>query len=174
MCADPETVERQLVELIRKVQPAMILTFEPYGIYGHPDHVAISKFTTEAFDLAGDPDFFPEGGDPWQPKNLFYLVMATDWFKRVRDHIAVLNLDPSGLDNLAQYLKPATDAMITHRLNVSEFVPVKMESLRCHKTQIGPQSAFYHLLRPEFAKIHAEEMFIQVWPESRGGDFFSL
>ena len=172
MQADPEMVHRQLVQLIRDVKPHTILTFEPYGIYGHPDHIAISKFATEAFDMAGQSGVFLETGLPWQAQRLFYMAMSIDWFERVRARMAEMKLDTSGFENLAQYLKPALDGQITHRLDVSEFVPAKMESLRCHKTQIGPNSPFYHMLKPEFEEIQGEEMFIQVKPASPIVDLF--
>ena len=47
--ADPETVVGQLVAIIRDVRPAVVLTFDPGGIYGHPDHVTISARATEAY-----------------------------------------------------------------------------------------------------------------------------
>jgi len=174
MRADPEVVRRQLVELIRKVKPHTLLTFEPYGVYGHPDHIAVSKFATESFDLAGNANIFPDAGDPWQAQRLFYAAMATDWFERARRQMAVMNLNTDGFENLAQYLKPITDEQITHRLDVSGFYPVKMESLRCHKTQIGPDSAFFHMMKPEFADLQGEEMFIQAQPSSPIFDLFSF
>ena len=174
MQADSEMIHRQLVQLIRDIKPHTILTFEPYGVYGHPDHIAISKFTTDAFDLAGQSGAFPETGDPWQAQRLFYMAMSIDWFERARDLMAMMNLDTSGFENLAQYLKPALDRQISHRLDVSEFVPRKMESLSCHRTQIGPNSAFYHLMKSEFHALHREESFIQVRPASPILDFFGL
>jgi len=174
MRANPETVQRQLVELIRYVKPHTILTFEPYGVYGHPDHIAASKFATEAFDLAGKLDAFPETGAPWQAKRLLYVALDTRWVERVRDRLAMMKLDTSGFENLAQYLKPDTDELITHRLDVSAFVAKKLESLRCHKTQIGPNSAFYHMLKPELLELQSEETFIQVRPTSILDDLFSV
>ena len=49
-----------VVQTIRTFQPDVVLTFGQDGAYGHPDHVAISLATTEAFRLAGDGQEFPE------------------------------------------------------------------------------------------------------------------
>ncbi|MBE2234754.1 MAG: PIG-L family deacetylase [Anaerolinea sp.] len=51
--ADPATIVGQLVDIIRALQPEAVITFGPDGISGHPDHLAIHRFTTAAFDQAG-------------------------------------------------------------------------------------------------------------------------
>ncbi len=47
--ADAGEVVARLVEIIRELRPATVLTFDPGGIYGHPDHVAISAHATAAY-----------------------------------------------------------------------------------------------------------------------------
>ena len=72
-----EVVERLVLE-IRRFRPQVVLTFGPDGLYGHPDHIAISNHTTTAFHLAADPSAFPgqlAGGlELHQPERLFYSV----------------------------------------------------------------------------------------------------
>src|ERR1700674_1555227 len=38
----------------RRIQPHVVLTFDPYGAYGHPDHIAISQLTASAIVRAAD------------------------------------------------------------------------------------------------------------------------
>jgi LmbE family N-acetylglucosaminyl deacetylase len=174
MQADPKQVITHLIKLIRQIRPHTMMTFEPYGIYGHPDHIAISKFATEAFRAAGQESNSPELGLPWKTKRLFYTALSSEWFRRLRNNMADLQLDTSGFESLAQFLKHENDRAITHTLNLREFVTTKVESLRCHQTQIGPNTPFYHLLKPEFGEIQAEEMFIQKVPSSPIEDIFSF
>src|SRR5918996_3701418 len=74
--APAQPVVERLVEEIRRYQPQVVLTFEPGGLYGHPDHIAISRHTTAAFHQAADPGAFPQqlsgGLEPYQPQRLFY------------------------------------------------------------------------------------------------------
>ena len=67
---DEEMVE-QLVEEIRSFRPQVVLTFEPGGLYGHPDHIAISRQATEAVRRSGDANVFPNqltnGVEPYAP-----------------------------------------------------------------------------------------------------------
>lgn len=67
----PEDVVRRVVEVIREVQPQVIITFNKYGGYGHPDHIAIQRATTEAFTVAADASY--ETGKPtYAPQKLYY------------------------------------------------------------------------------------------------------
>src|SRR6266478_7663129 len=82
----------QLVRLVRLTRPEVILTFLPGTFFGedHGDHQASGLLATEAFDLAGDPAWFPEqlAGPtkrlepflenlrPWQPKRIYYFADA--------------------------------------------------------------------------------------------------
>ena len=61
---EPESVTKRVVEVIREIRPQVVITFNKYGGYGHPDHIAIQRATTEAFKLAGDvklPDRWAAG-----------------------------------------------------------------------------------------------------------------
>lgn len=49
-----------IVRTIREVRPQVMITFGPEGRTLHPDHIAIHRFATRAFELAGDPEVSPE------------------------------------------------------------------------------------------------------------------
>jgi LmbE family N-acetylglucosaminyl deacetylase len=55
--ADPKIVIAEIVRSIRKHKPDIIVTFGPEGVYGHPDHIAISQFATAAAVASADPDY---------------------------------------------------------------------------------------------------------------------
>ncbi|MER3515271.1 MAG: GlcNAc-PI de-N-acetylase, partial [Chloroflexota bacterium] len=59
MNAPAEEVVERLVGIIRRLRPQVVITFDPYGGYGHPDHIAIHRHTVAAFHAAGDPARYP-------------------------------------------------------------------------------------------------------------------
>jgi LmbE family N-acetylglucosaminyl deacetylase len=67
----PEVVTRRVVEVIREIKPHVIVTFNKYGGYGHPDHIAIQAATTEAFKLAADSHYNTDQ-EPYEPQKLYY------------------------------------------------------------------------------------------------------
>jgi LmbE family N-acetylglucosaminyl deacetylase len=83
--ADFEDATRKVVELVRKYRPQVMITYDEFGSYGHPDHIQCNKVTHATFDRAGDPDFAPELGEPWQPLKLYYTNWNEAGFERARD-----------------------------------------------------------------------------------------
>ncbi|MGB7341442.1 MAG: PIG-L family deacetylase [Phototrophicaceae bacterium] len=71
--ADWRQLVGDVVYAIRQFRPHIVLTFGLDGAYGHPDHIAIGEATTQAFNLAGDTDAYPEQDvAPYQPARLYY------------------------------------------------------------------------------------------------------
>ena len=68
-----ETAARPLVRAVRAFRPQVILGYDENGGYPHPDHVKCHKVTIEAFEAAGDPDRYPDCGEPWQPAEALLL-----------------------------------------------------------------------------------------------------
>ena len=68
-----EAVER-FVRIIRAERPQVIITYrDEQNFYPHPDHIRVHEISGPAFDAAGDPDAFPDAGEPWQPSKLYYV-----------------------------------------------------------------------------------------------------
>ncbi|MFW6079687.1 MAG: PIG-L deacetylase family protein, partial [Gemmatimonadota bacterium] len=55
--ADPAEAIARIVGHLRRVRPQVVVTFDPFGAYGHPDHIAICQFTTAAVVAAAEPGF---------------------------------------------------------------------------------------------------------------------
>src|SRR5262245_51914198 len=70
--APPAEIRRSLVGVIRRVKPSIVLTFDPNGFNVHPDHVAISRFTSDAVAAAGDPRWLPEAGEAHAVRRLLW------------------------------------------------------------------------------------------------------
>ena len=100
--APAEEVIPRLVGIIRRVQPQVVVTFEPNGGYGHPDHIAIHRHTVAAFHAAADPSRYPEQGLAWQADRLFYTAIPRSFFLRMRDEMTALEMDTSQFDRFEE------------------------------------------------------------------------
>ena len=78
--ADLDEAVGRLVEIIRSERPQVLIGYGRDRVYAHPDHVRVHEITVLAFERAGDPDWYPELGAPWQPLKLYY----TSGFTRER------------------------------------------------------------------------------------------
>ena len=127
-------VEGKIVEIIRRVKPQVVITFGSEGITGHPDHAAISHFTTDAFFDAGRPDRYPEfeelGLEAYQPTKLYYSALP----KNIAESLSVR-------------LHGIEEDKITAVIDVSRFSHIKRDALYCHRTQV-----------PDFKKFNEEDL----------------
>jgi LmbE family N-acetylglucosaminyl deacetylase len=139
--ADPEEVVGRIVRIIREFKPQVIVTFDPTGGYGHPDHIAISRWTTDALHAGGDGTRYPQASTAWAPARLYYSALPRSFSRRlnafIRKHIPESSF--AGID-LEQMGLP--DEEITNVVDVSDFVALKLDSVRAHATQWNPNSPF--------------------------------
>lgn len=180
--AAPDEVKSQLVTLMRKYKPDVVVTFEPFGWYGHPDHIIMSKWATEAFDLVGDPKYYPESGDPWQPMRLYHSVIPFSKFRgMIQQAVEAGLLEADGFpSDIPEERQLQTEAAVTHIVDVNAQFDAKQESMMAHQTQFGEESMFRKIPREMMQKVSGMEHFIQIYPapdeglrENRQFDLFA-
>ena len=164
-----ERVIAQLVQIIRQVKPEVVVTFEPFGGYGHPDHIAIHRHTVAAFHAAADPDQYPEMGKAWQAQRLYYTAIPRSIFVTMRDQLAALGEDTSVFDGFDNPEHGWQEVQIHLFEDVSETVNAKWCALECHRTQFGPGNLFRRLPKEQVLKLMSVEHFSQAWPEPQAG-----
>ena len=71
--ADDGEAVGALVAIIRDLRPHVVVTYDPKGGYGHPDHIHAHEVTTAAVAAAGGADY---PGEPWAVPKFYWTVMA--------------------------------------------------------------------------------------------------
>jgi LmbE family N-acetylglucosaminyl deacetylase len=163
-----EVVSR-LVAIIRRLKPQVVVTFEPNGGYGHPDHIAIHQHTVKAFQLAGDPSSLPELGKPWQAQRLFYTSIPRSFFEEMRRQMEAEGIDTTEFERFEDNEIGWPDEKINAILDVSSTVEEKWEGLNCHRTQFGPGNLFRRLSDSKVKQLMSLEYFSLAWPEPEPG-----
>jgi LmbE family N-acetylglucosaminyl deacetylase len=168
--ADSEEATGRLVALMRRLQPEVVITFEPFGWYGHPDHQAVSRLVTAAYHLLPDETAYPEAGQPWQPHRLFYSVMPISKFKIMVEYAQAHGLtDFEGFADLPEELMQATESQVTHVLDIRELVETKFTAMEAHHTQFGEDNWFRKIPLEITRQTWGYEYFIQVDPPPSDG-----
>lgn len=84
--SDLEAATARLVAIVRAVRPAVMVTYDPNGNYGHPDHINAHRIAAAAWDAATDRDRFPESGPPHAVAKFYEIAFNRDrWFALMRD-----------------------------------------------------------------------------------------
>lgn len=169
-CLDPncfynaplkEAAER-LVRIIRAEQPAVLVTYPEDGGYPHPDHIRCHDVTVAAFEAAGDPERFPDAGEPWQPTKLYYM----HGFNRRKLEALHAACEEHGIespygDRLAR-MEPERVDRTTTRVDVRDFLHHRKEALRAHATQVDPEGHWFRVPDEVVRQAYPYEDYILV------------
>jgi N-acetyl-1-D-myo-inositol-2-amino-2-deoxy-alpha-D-glucopyranoside deacetylase len=89
--ADEREAVGALVAIIRELRPHVVVTYDPNGGYGHPDHIRAHSVTMAAVSASGGADY---PGEPWTVPKLYWTVFATSGFVAARDTVGPDDLLP--------------------------------------------------------------------------------
>ena len=161
--AHPGAVTHLLVKLIREIRPAVVVTWDKSGGYGHPDHVATHHHATAAFHAAGDPAQFPTAGPPHQPTALFYTTIPIEEFIKMGEELRKRGIDLGGPTDLAglEGLERLSPNCV---IDVSDLFDLKMKALVAHRTQISADDAMINAPEELRRAFFAKEYFHRVHP----------
>ncbi|HKE75805.1 MAG TPA: mycothiol conjugate amidase Mca [Acidimicrobiales bacterium] len=150
-----ESVGR-LVEVIRRERPQVIVTYgDDQRGYPHPDHLRVHDISVVAFDKAGDPDAYPEAGDPWQPLKMYYTMWSRKRMEATHQRFLDLGLESPFSKEWFERRPVAAEERITTSIDISGYTDARLDALLAHETQIDPKSPFWFgLPRDEQASIH--------------------
>lgn len=154
--AQIEEARAHIVRVIRKVRPQIVVTFDVYGANGHPDHVAMSRFVSDAVSSAADKRCCPDTDTPWVVQRLLWQPPHFPW------------RSPPGTSIRECF---GTDFLI----DVRPFAGRKRAAILEHKTQL-PGLEHLYLLNGNTEWTLNREVFRLAWgPRPRqvpSGDLF--
>ncbi|MFN8444817.1 MAG: PIG-L family deacetylase [Caldilineaceae bacterium] len=162
--ADANEAVRRLVHLMRTVKPDLVITHDPTGGYGHPDHIAVCKHVTSAFAAVSDGQRFAEDGPAWQPSRLYYQVVPKSFFRMMHEQMVAAGVDTSQWDRLGFDKLGVEDHEITHIVDVSAQFEQKMAAFAAHKTQFGPDNPMQQMPEAMQRQVFGRETFVLAVP----------
>src|SRR5690348_4547022 len=127
-----DEVTARVEEVMRRTRPQVVITFNTYGAYGHPDPIKIHQATVAAFQrLQGEPD---------GPRALYYTTGPRTLARAAVMALRLLGRDPRHLGrNKDVDIQAAVEAMtpVTTRVSVAGYLSGTEKALRCHASQIS-------------------------------------
>ncbi|SDN60238.1 mycothiol S-conjugate amidase [Klenkia soli] len=140
-----EEAAAPLVALIRRFRPQVMTTYDERGGYPHPDHIKTHEISVHAFEAAGDPDSYPELGEPWQVSKLYYNMSFTlPRTKAIHEAMLGAGLESPYAEMLERW-DPAKDIShrVTTRVPCGEYFGIRDRALIAHATQIDPTGRWF-------------------------------
>jgi mycothiol S-conjugate amidase len=146
--ADLDEAVGRLVEVIRRDRAQVILTYgDDQKGYPHPDHLRVHDISILAWERAGDPDWYPDLGEPWEPSKLYYSIWSRARITSMHEKFLEMGLE-SPYDG-RWFERPDQDEKVTTRVPIDRFGGARLAALRAHATQVDPESPFWFGLPDE-------------------------
>ena len=169
-CVDPRVAIERIVSELRQVRPDVVVTFGPEGGYGHPDHIAISQFTTAAIVAAADPSFVCDGGDagerPHAVSKLYYLAWTTATWTAYQAAVGKLS---STVDAVERHATPWPDWAITTVIDTRCVWATVWRAVCCHQSQLAGDARLKELSSAEHEALWGRQTFYRAFSTVNGG-----
>lgn len=145
--ADLTQAADHLVRVIREVRPQVLVTYDQFGNYGHPDHIQAHRVAMYAAQLAGVPSYRLELGEPWEIAKIYWTAMPEsrmrEGLRRLREAGDTTSFD--GIDPEGPLPMTTPDEQLSAMVDGTEFVEQKMAALRAYPTQVTLDGPFFAL-----------------------------
>ena len=145
--ADLTEAASHLVEIIRETKPQVLVTYDEFGGYGHPDHIQAHRVATYAASLAAVKSYRPDLGPAHDITKIYWGAMSAAKVRQglrdlreAGDTVTFEGMDP---DNLPAFM--VEDDALSAKVEADDYAHVKMEALRAHRTQIAVDGPFFAL-----------------------------
>ncbi len=155
-----EEVTARVLEVMRRVRPQVVVTFNTFGAYGHPDHIKINQATLAAFHQLQ--------AEPGHPQKLYY---TTGPQKLLRAGLVVMKLlrqNPRKAGkNHDMDFQAAVAAMtpVTTRIPVAGYQSTRWAAMRSHASQMQPSAFMERVIRPLSRFFVRSASLSRVYPE---------
>lgn len=168
--AKPHEAIATIAAHMRRIRPDVVVTFGPDGAYGHPDHVAVSQFTTAAAVAAADAAFSVSDGDaaaaPHAVSKLYYLAWPESTWAVYEAAFRKLSSTVDGVDRQAT---PWPDWAITTVIDTRAFWPTVWRAVSCHQSQITAYDRLRDLPPQHHEALWGRQSFYRVFSTVNGG-----
>jgi N-acetyl-1-D-myo-inositol-2-amino-2-deoxy-alpha-D-glucopyranoside deacetylase len=157
--ADLDSAAQHLVKIILEVKPDVLVTYDDFGGYGHPDHIQAHRVAMRAAELVA-----PE----WDIKKIYWNTMPRSVIQKGIDAMKAAGSDFMGVESADELPFAKPDEAVTTHIDGSHFVDQKMKAMASHPTQIALDGPFFALSNNVGLSVWGNEYYTLVKGEKSG------
>jgi len=151
--ADLDEASHELVKIILETKPQVLITYDEFGGYGHPDHIKAHRVAMRAAELAAEQG--------WQISKIYWNTMPRSVIQMGIEKMKEVGSDFFGAQSADDLPFAKPDELVTTVVNAPEYVPQKLEAMKAHATQISVDGPFFAL---------SNNLGLSVW----GDEYYTL
>jgi LmbE family N-acetylglucosaminyl deacetylase len=163
--ADHEEVVAELVTHLRRVRPQVVVTFDPAGYYGHPDHIAISQQATAAVLAAASADY-PSALPPHSVTKLYYVAATEEALAAYQAALGDLVMHVDGVERRAAGWWPWA---LTTTVDTTRYWRQVWQAVACHRTQLPGYEGLRSLPASHHQVLWGRQTFYRAMSLVNGG-----
>lgn len=166
-------VAHAVLEYILRLAPDVVMTHDPFGGYGHPDHIRVCEATTTAFYLARARSANVHGANH-APQKLYYSAFPKDVIKVVAPLMRLAGKDPTAIGrnrdiNLVEISRWVTP--VTTTIDVADALADKQRASEAHASQYSGGPGWLSVIpAPIRRRVAGREQFTRVFPGGNDHD----
>jgi len=150
---DLDEAALELVKIILETKPQVLITYDEFGGYGHPDHIKAHRVAMRAAELAIDQG--------WQISKIYWNTTPRSVVQEGIEKMKEVGSDFFGAESVEDLPWAKPDELVTTVINAPEFVPQKLAAMKAHATQISIDGPFFAL---------SNNLGLEVW----GDEYYTL
>jgi N-acetyl-1-D-myo-inositol-2-amino-2-deoxy-alpha-D-glucopyranoside deacetylase len=151
--ADLDEASNELVKVILETKPQVLITYDEFGGYGHPDHIKAHRVAMRAAELAANQG--------WQVSKIYWNTMPRSVIQMGIEKMKEVGSDFFGAESADDLPFAKPDELVSTVVNAPEYVPAKLAAMKAHATQISVDGPFFAL---------SNNLGLSVW----GDEYYTL
>ena len=152
--ADLDEASYELVKIILEIKPQVLITYDEFGGYGHPDHIKAHRVAMRATDLAAEQG--------WQISKIYWNTMPRSVIQMGIEKMKEVGSDFFGAQSADDLPFAKPDELATTVVNAPEYVPQKLAAMKAHATQISEDGPFFALSKNLGLSVWGDEYYTLV------------
>jgi len=158
--ADLDEAANELVKIILETKPQVLITYDEFGGYGHPDHIKAHQIAMRAAEIASQQD--------WQVSKIYWNTTPRSVIQMGIDKMKEVGSEFFGAENADDLPFAKPDELVTSVVKAPEYVPNKLAAMKAHATQISVDGPFFALSNNLGLSVWGDEYYTLVKGELAG------
>lgn len=147
-----------LADYIVDFKPHVLITYDEFGGYGHPDHIQAHRIAMKAAEISS--------ARGWEIQKIYWNIMPRSVVQKGMDAMKELGSDFFGVESIDELPYVKDDSLVHAVVDGNDFVEKKQEAMRAHRTQIAVDGPFFALSNSLGMQVFGYEYYTRVKGEA--------
>ena len=152
--SDLDEAANELVKVILEIKPQVMITYDEFGGYGHPDHIKAHQVAMRAAEISASQG--------WQITKIYWNTMPKSVLQISMDKMKEMGSEFFGAESVDELPFAKADELVTSVVKAQEYVPQKLAAMKAHATQISVDGPFFALSNNLGLSVWADEYYTLV------------